>query len=213
MSRPAGAAYKHSRSKSNYWAYFMYRWFASPIDITSHSLTAFPPFALVAIAWQVSKILSGQNKADFRLRDDELPPDLRPTATCLTVVRYLDAQREEVARCLDGRNLRSFLTELSARLLRLLVDHVKRFTITGAGGLVLMRDINEYRECVSRFGSPTAVLQHALLTDVAKIFLVNPENLRSLVEDSDLSSLDPTEFVDLVRARADFKSAWIGKYI
>jgi hypothetical protein len=113
---------------------------------------------------------------------------------------------------LDGRNVRSFLGEVASRLLRLLVDQVKRLSVTAAGGLRLMRDTSEYRDCVARFGSPAATKQYELLTDIAKIFLVTPENIKALVGDSSLGRLDPQELLEIVKSRADFK-AWSSKWI
>jgi len=77
----------------------------------------------------------------------------------------------------------------------------------------LLRDLTEYREFIQELGIPSLDEQFAILRDLANIYLVPPENLRSLLEESTLTKMDIEDLHTYVKLRSDFKSDWLNKYI
>ena len=59
---------------------------------------------------------------------------------------------------------------------------------------------------MSRLRLPSASTRFELLRNVGNLFIVAPENVRSLVDESNLRTLPEAELVALVKQRANYKS-------
>jgi exocyst complex component 5 len=109
--------------------------------------------------------------------------------------------------------------------IRLLLDHLKRFTISDAGAVLLRRcqiywycililhfhlsDLKLYAETMGSIGPswPNLKDRFELLTEIGNMFLVRPENLKSLMQEGILSAIDPKLLYPFLLLRADFKTA------
>ncbi|RVW47047.1 Exocyst complex component SEC10a [Vitis vinifera] len=141
---------------------------------------------------EVERLLSAEQKAtDYRLPDDGIAPDHRPTNACTRVVAYLSRVLEAAFTALEGLNKQAFLTEL-------------KFTFNPSGGLRLKRDITEYGEFVRSFNAPTVDEKFELLGIMANVFIVAPESLSSLFEGTPSIRKDAQRFIQL---REDYKTA------
>ena len=67
-----------------------------------------------------------------------------------------------------------------------------------------MRDLTEYKHFAKRLGGDLVQQKFAILRDIANIFIVEQENLQTLIDDSALSHLEREELLALLhRRRAD----------
>ncbi|RVX10086.1 Exocyst complex component SEC10a [Vitis vinifera] len=154
---------------------------------------------------EVERLLSAEQKAtDYRLPDDGIAPDHRPTNACTRVVAYLSRVLEAAFTALEGLNKQAFLTELGNHLHKGLLNHWQKFTFNPSGGLRLKRDITEYGEFVRSFNAPTVDEKFELLGIMANVFIVAPESLSSLFEGTPSIRKDAQRFIQL---REDYKTA------
>lgn len=61
--------------------------------------------------------------------------------TCKAIMEFLSRVHTIALESLDGTNLEQFLTELGAGVRSLLLEHMKKFQINAAGGLMLTKYI------------------------------------------------------------------------
>ncbi|XP_019418705.1 PREDICTED: exocyst complex component SEC10-like [Lupinus angustifolius] len=154
---------------------------------------------------EVERLLSAEQKAtEYRLPDDGILPDHRPTSACTRVVAYLSRVLESAFTALEGLNKQAFLTELGNRLHKVLLNHWQKFTFNPSGGLRLKRDITEYGEFVRSFNAPSVDEKFELLGILANVFIVAPESLATLFEGTPSIRKDAQRFIQL---REDYKSA------
>lgn len=154
-----------------------------------------------------------QNKKAFRLKETS-PFQNQVTPTCQEMVTFLKLVKSKLETHLDGKNLVLLLEHIGQQVFKLLMNHIKKFRVKqGLGAVQLLRDLTEYKDIGSIFGSATIVEQFSVFPDIANLHLVDPETLKRLISESKLSKLDKQEIIDLVKMRSDFKPFWIGKYL
>lgn len=68
-----------------------------------------------------------------------LPDTANASRACVGVVRVLRKHCSAAIQHLQGLNLDKYLTVLGLRLHQLLSAHIKRFVVSNAGALLLMR--------------------------------------------------------------------------
>eukprot|EP00696_Hemimastix_kukwesjijk_P010882 gnl/Hemi2/23696_TR7954_c0_g2_i1.p1 gnl/Hemi2/23696_TR7954_c0_g2~~gnl/Hemi2/23696_TR7954_c0_g2_i1.p1 ORF type:complete len:716 (+),score=197.92 gnl/Hemi2/23696_TR7954_c0_g2_i1:62-2209(+) len=169
--------------------------------------------AIDGIVNQVKKALTKQLVADFNPKEDGSMLDNNLTTACAEAVQVISRQCRMVASCLDGKNLEMFLTELATRLQGVLLDHMRKFVVSTVGGLRLMRDLTEYQNRIRDFNIPAADERFALLRELGNVYLVAPENLRNLMQESGLAKMRASEVHAYIAQRADYKTANIAQFI
>jgi hypothetical protein len=84
--------------------------------------------------------LSTQKKNDFNPKNDELAFSRINTDPCLACVEALEKIEQMTRSGLgSGKNADTFLTEIGVALHGLLLEHLKKFTISAAGGIMLTK--------------------------------------------------------------------------
>ena len=71
---------------------------------------------------------------------------------------------------------------------------------------MLLRDLTQYKDFVSKFQSKIASEKFAILRDVANIHIVPSENIQTLIEDSNLANMDREELLSIIDLRSDMCS-------
>eukprot|EP00727_Mastigamoeba_balamuthi_P003016 m51a1_g12711 hypothetical protein (137) ;mRNA; f:191-702 len=131
----------------------------------------------------------------------------------MKVTSFLNVHRAMIFRTLDGSNVRQFNEEFVTRVHETLLTHFKKFQVTvGAGGLHLMRDLSEYRDCARLFGATSTDKLFEQLSDIAKLFLISPSNFLELIKESQLAQMHRPEVLEFIKNRSDFDIAWFEKY-
>ena len=148
-----------------------------------------------ALSW-VTRCLGQQKKTDFRPHDDA---DLMngETPACTTVTQFLQRTAAQATAALDGRNLHIFLSELARGLRTLVLEHLRKFSVSLTGGLVVSKDMTKYVELVR--GWPTGGELEAgsmdILVEVANLFVIGPEALRERLRAAGSESADLKQYV------------------
>ncbi|KAF2468155.1 exocyst complex component Sec10 [Lindgomyces ingoldianus] len=129
----------------------------------------------------VTKCLQQQKKTDFRPKDDtDLALLATETPACQNVVQFLTRVASQSTAALGGRNLSLFLAELARGLRALVLEHLRKFSVSLTGGLVVSKDMTKYVELVRGWPTGEELEPGAMdvLVDVANLFVIGPEALR-----------------------------------
>jgi exocyst complex component 5 len=135
----------------------------------------------VSLGW-VTRVLAQQKKSDFRPKDDAASAalmDSLQTPTCNSVATFLTSVASLAAGALDGKNLACFLAELATGLRGALLDHLRKFSVSLAGGLIVSKDVTKYVELVR--GWPTGDEFKGgmdIVVEIANLYVIGPEALR-----------------------------------
>ncbi|EJD01579.1 exocyst complex protein [Fomitiporia mediterranea MF3/22] len=153
------------------------------------------------VAW-LSATLAKQKKNEFKPRSDELSfVNTEPCdGCCMTLAKVRDAARQN----LSGKNLEVFLTEVGITFNTLLLDHLRKFSVNANGGLILAKDLKSYQDLISTFNCPALPERFEFICQLGKIFLIEPEILKSYITESALSRID----LHLLRPYLAQRSDW-----
>ncbi|EED15937.1 Exocyst complex component Sec10, putative [Talaromyces stipitatus ATCC 10500] len=138
----------------------------------------------VALAW-VSKLLGGQKKNDFRPKEDSSAAwlEMLQTPTCESICTFLTQLQNTILTSLppSGSNLQSLFTELALGVRSQLLDHFRRFQVSGPGGLMVTKDMTQYANLLKSWDLEDEEQVKAaidVLLEVGSLFVVGPEALR-----------------------------------
>ncbi|KAG9255054.1 exocyst complex component Sec10 [Emericellopsis atlantica] len=129
------------------------------------------------IANWVAKSLGTQKKQDFRPRDGDL--ESLQTQTCQGICTFLSRAHRQASAAIDGPNAEKFFSEIALAVLKLLLDHFKKFQVNATGGLMVTQDIAKYAATMRDWPLLKDVAAAVeLLTEIGSLFIVGPEALR-----------------------------------
>lgn len=128
------------------------------------------------IGWIKFLLQTEQKKTDFKPETELI--EIKQTATCDKVVRFLRQYVEKIRDCLDGKNIESVLTELGTRFHRAIYEHLLQFQFSSFGAMFAICDVNEYRKCASDFKLPLLNKLFDTLHALTNLLIVDPKNLK-----------------------------------
>ncbi|KAJ1647640.1 Exocyst complex component 5 [Coemansia asiatica] len=155
----------------------------------------------------ISGILSRQRKNDFRPADDDFAALEMGTQPCRQCTDYLYRIRQACQQTMGIENQERVLADIGNALHRMLMDHLRKYVVSVAGGLVLVKDVSRYREAIASFGLPALVDKFSVLQDISNIFVVQPAALKSLLDEGPLARLDRATLQGFVQMRDDGKTS------
>ncbi|KAF7713412.1 Sec10 family protein [Penicillium ucsense] len=140
------------------------------------------------LAW-VSRLLSGQRKNDFRPRESDNAAwlEMLQTPTCASICTFLTRVHNIARTALpsSGSNVRQVLTEIALGTRGLLLEHFKRFAVSGPGGLMVTKDMTQYADLLKSWDideetkGPGGALD--VLLEVGNLFVIGVEALRERI--------------------------------
>ncbi|EEA22299.1 Exocyst complex component 5 [Talaromyces marneffei ATCC 18224] len=138
----------------------------------------------VALTW-VSKLLGGQKKNDFRPKEDNSTAwlEMLQTPTCESICTFLTQLQNTILTSLppSGSNIRTLFTELALGVRSQILDHFRRFQVSGSGGLMVTKDMTRYANLLKSWDLEDEEQVKAaidVLLEVGSLFVVGPEALR-----------------------------------
>ncbi|KAJ1724446.1 Exocyst complex component 5 [Coemansia erecta] len=155
----------------------------------------------------ISGILAKQKKNDFRPADDDFSALEMGTQPCHQCTEYLYRVRSACTQHLGPENRDRVLADIGNALHRMLMDHFRKYVVSVAGGLVLVKDVSKYREAIASFDIPILVEKFAVLQDISNIFVVQPAALKSLLDEATLARLDRPTLQGFVQMREDGRTS------
>ncbi|KAF8426330.1 exocyst complex component Sec10-like protein [Tirmania nivea] len=168
----------------------------------------------VVLGW-VSGLLAKQKKSDYRPKDDDVSLTTLQTQTAAAIVAFLAKVHTVAVTALSGQNLSAFLAELAASLLSLVLEHMKRFTVNAAGGIMLTKDVSAYHAAVKSWEIREAREGWEFAQEVANLFVVGQGALRERLADKVgvLSRVRPAALKVWLCRREDYVGAGIEKLL
>ncbi|SCV72671.1 BQ2448_4208 [Microbotryum intermedium] len=176
------------------------------LDVKVSTVTLRPSFSNHRpgiVSW-LSHLLSKQRKLDFKPRNDNEAFSKINTEPCLLVCDFLVKVRETAVASLSGRNCEIFLTEVGVTFHTLLLEHLKKFPISATGGLMLTKDLALYQDTVASFSLTPLNDRFEMLRQLGNVFIVQPEILKSYLNESYLARIENRLLRPFVMMRTDF---------
>ncbi|KAJ2788899.1 Exocyst complex component 5, partial [Coemansia linderi] len=152
-------------------------------------------------------ILAKQRKGDFRPADDDYTAFEMGTQPCRQCADYLHRIERACRQSMGVENQERVLTDVGITLHRMLMEHLRKFVVSVAGGLVLVKDVSKYREAISSFAIPALNEKFSILQDISNIFVVQPAALKSLLDEGPLARLDRATVQGFVQMREDGRTS------
>ncbi|MCO5590018.1 hypothetical protein L7F22_043987 [Adiantum nelumboides] len=157
------------------------------------------------IVGYLSGRLSTQKKNDFTPKNDELAFSRINTDPCLAIVDALEKVDNGAKNYLGpGKNCEAFLTEIGVAFHGLLLDHLRKYVISGSGGIILTKDLAMYQDAVNAFGVSALVDRFEMLRQLGNLFIVQPGVLKSYMRESHLSKVEERYLRPYLLKRADY---------
>lgn len=99
-----------------------------------------------AVLNYVSRTLSTQRRTDFKPTADmeTYAMNQAMTGTCEAVTKFLGGFAREATESFDGSNLNVLLAEVGVGVRGALVEHLRKWSVSEVGGVVLARDVSRY---------------------------------------------------------------------
>ncbi|KAF2788140.1 exocyst complex component Sec10 [Melanomma pulvis-pyrius CBS 109.77] len=156
----------------------------------------------------VSKCLLQQRKTDFRPKDEDEAYMASETPACQAVTQFLQRVAGQSTAALDGRNLHLFLAELARGLRTLVLDHLRKFSVSLTGGLVISKDMAKYAELVRGWPTGDELEPGAMdvLVEVGHLFVIGSEALRERLR---AAGGDVNELKGFIMKREDAQSVGV----
>ncbi|KAF8251290.1 exocyst complex component Sec10, partial [Wilcoxina mikolae CBS 423.85] len=166
-----------------------------------------------AVITYIGTLLAKQKKQDYKPRDDEVRLTNLQTATCLSVCAFLQKVHRIAIQSLDGANLEGFLYEIGTGLRGFLIEHLKKFQVNQAGGIVLSKDITNYRDLVDNWGIANLKDGFELVHEIGNLFVVGPVALKDRIRDGVLGKVKPNLLKPYLMKREDYSLLRIEKIL
>ncbi|PWN48937.1 exocyst complex component Sec10 [Violaceomyces palustris] len=112
--------------------------------------------------------------------------------------------RDESTQVGLSRNAESFLTEIGVAFHGLLLEHLRKFTVSAAGGLMLTKDLAVYQDAISTFGIPAVSDRFEMLRQLGNLFIVQPAVLKSYMREAHLAKVDERLLRPYLLRRSDY---------
>ncbi|GAA5857601.1 hypothetical protein JCM8547_004291 [Rhodosporidiobolus lusitaniae] len=157
-----------------------------------------------AIVTYLTLVLSKQKKLDFKPKNDDVAFSRLNTEPALLACEFLGKVRDAAKRALTGRNCEVFLTEVGVTFHTLLLEHLKKFTISATGGLMLTKDLALYQDTLSTFSLPPLNDRFEMLRQLGNVFIVQPDILKSYLTEAYLARIENRLLRPYVMMRSDY---------
>ena len=150
--------------------------------------------------------LATQKRNDYNPKNDEMTFTQLNTEPCLAIVDALEAFEAEVRAKLSERTRESLCTDVGIGFHALLCEHLKKFTVSATGGLMLTKDLAMYQDACNRFHIAVVQDRFEMLRQLGTLFIVQPGVLKSYMREGHLSTIDEALLRPYLQRRQDYAS-------
>ncbi|TKY90557.1 hypothetical protein EX895_000555 [Sporisorium graminicola] len=103
-----------------------------------------------------------------------------------------------------SRNAETFLTEIGVAFHGLLLDHLRKYTVSAAGGIMLTKDLAMYQDAIGTFNIPVLSDRFDMLRQLGNLFIVQASVLKSYMREGHLAKIDERLLRPYLLRRADY---------
>lgn len=155
-----------------------------------------------AMNW-IHVLLQQQRRTEYA----ETRQTFSTTNTARKVAQYFIKVVKLVELSVDGLNRENVFLELGFRFHREILDRLQELPYTSDGAMILICDVNEYRECVRATKMDVVIKMFDQLLSLCNLLVAPPVNLASLC-DSIYGVLEQKEpIAAFIKLRSDSKTA------
>ena len=158
---------------------------------------------LAILGW-IESVLSKQRKSDYNLKEGLLENTVS-TSTCNQITEFLRVVIDEAFDALDEQNRDAYFLEIGTSLCKLLLDHIKRFSYSYSGGLVLSTDVTRFHELVIQFRVESLNEYFSALKELCNLYIVKPENLKTVIQEGYLGRMELSVLHSYLSLREDWR--------
>lgn len=148
--------------------------------------------------------LATQKKTDYAPKDDDVMFARLNTDPCLAIVDVLDAVQAAAFAYLPERTRESLLLEIGVGFHAQLLEHLKKYTVSATGGLMLTKDLAMYQDVCGRFEVPVVTDRFEMLRQLGNLFIVQPAVLKSYMREGHLAKIDEQLLRPYLLRREDY---------
>ncbi|WFD30188.1 Exocyst complex component 5 [Malassezia sp. CBS 17886] len=148
--------------------------------------------------------LATQKKSDYNPKNDDVMFARLNTDPCLAIVDVLTQLDARTRAHLAERTRESLTTEVGIGFHALLLEHLKKFTVSATGGLMLTKDLAMYQDVCCRFGIPIVADRFEMLRQLGNLFIVQPSVLKSYMREGHLAKIDEALLRPYLLRRQDY---------
>lgn len=140
-----------------------------------------------AVVNWTSRLLSNQNRSDFRPKETDADTALAQssTPTCANILKFLGnfSTLAKTTFSGGGPNLTNLLSEIAIEFRSQLLEHFKKYQVNRLGAIMLVRDISAYVELLrswdlgAQYNSTLEVL-----VEVGSLFVLKPEAIKERIK-------------------------------
>ncbi|WFD39608.1 Exocyst complex component 5 [Malassezia japonica] len=134
--------------------------------------------------------LATQKKTDYAPKNDDVMFARLNTDPCLAIVEALESLHAAALTFLPERTRESLLTEIGVGFHALLLEHLKKYTVSATGGLMLTKDLAMYQDICCKFEVPIVTDRFEMLRQLGNLFIVQPSVLKSYMREGHLARID-----------------------
>ena len=114
---------------------------------------------------------------------------------------------------MDGSNLSNYLSEIAMGLRSLLLEHLRKFTVSLTGGLIVSKDVTKYQELVREWPLQWTSFEKEggmeVLVEVANLYVISAEALRERLKGGGKGVEEVGELKKFVERREDVGSVGV----
>ena len=96
------------------------------------------------------------------------------------------------------------MTEIGVAFHGLLLDHLRKYTVSAAGGIMLTKDLAMYQDAIATFGIPVLSDRFDMLRQLGNLFIVQASVLKSYMREGHLAKIDERLLRPYLLRRADY---------
>jgi len=140
-----------------------------------------------------SRLLTNQNRIDFRPREIDADTSLAQssTPTCASILKFLSTFHTLAKTTFTGggANLTNLLSEIGVEFRGQLLEHFKRYQVNRLGAIMLVRDISAYVDLLRAWDLGLAfngTLE--VLVEIGSLFVLKPEAIKERIKGSATAS-------------------------
>ena len=151
----------------------------------------------------IHALLQQQKKTEYA----ETRHSFSTTNAARKVAQYFTKVVKQIEISVDGTNRQHVFVEMGFQFHREIFDRLQELPYTSDGVMILICDVNEYRECVRSMKVESIVKIFDQLLSLCNLLVAQPENLL-LMCDSVFAMVEQKEpIAAFLRLRSDFRTA------
>lgn len=124
----------------------------------------------------------------------------------MACVELLERLQEALKTCLAPANHDTVASEVGSVFHSQLLEHLKKYQVSAAGGLVLGKDLAKYQDAVAKFNIPALGERFEMLRQLGNLFIVQPASLSQYMQESHLATIDRRLLRPYLMKRADYSA-------